>query len=42
MQTFGGKQKIDKNTHADKFMQEKGAFIRTSNLYNNNDPRMIN
>ena len=33
---------IDKGQYADRFMQEKGAFIRTSNLYDNNDPMKIN
>jgi len=42
MQTFGGKTMVDKRQYADRFMQEKGAFIRTSNLYDNNDPMKIN
>ena len=37
--TFGGKNK--KNSDVGNFIAEKGLFIRTSNLYNENDPLKI-
>jgi len=42
MQTFGGQSAKKKLKNIDKFMQEKGAFIRTSNLYKNADSWKIN
>jgi len=38
--TFGGSHTKNR-VKMDKFMQEKGAFIRTSNMYNHNDPNKI-
>ena len=37
--TFGGKNK--KNSDVGNFIAEKVLFIRTSNLYNENDPLKI-
>ena len=42
MQTFGGKMAKKKLKNLDKFMEEKGAFIRASNLYKDGDAWKIN
>ena len=38
MQTFGGAQTKNKEKNFDKFISEKRGFIRTSNLYQSNNP----
>lgn len=38
MQTFGGSQTKNKAKNFDKFISEKRGFIRTSNLYESNNP----
>ena len=41
MGTFGGNLAKQKEGKYDKFIQEKRGFIRTSNLYQNTDPKKI-
>ena len=41
MQTFGGKNKANKEKNYDKFIQEKRGFIRITNGYESNNPLEI-